>query len=127
METNTVLRDGSTHLTGDETLTTLLVGPMIRPLWLHVLCPSDASNIGATHKLDVELEFCTAAASTTEVYNMNMAQMTAAGHYSIPFFTKEAYVQVKLNVTDDGGADLDLAHVKVWIAPSGRYTNAING
>ena len=125
MDTNLVLRDGSTHLTADETLTTCEIGPMVRPLWLHVIVPA-AGNAGATHKLDVELEFCAVGATTTEIYNMNMKQIIAAGHYAIPFYTLLEYVYVKLNITDDGGADLDLAHVKVWIDPSNRYDGPYN-
>ncbi len=116
MDTNLTLRDGSTHLTGDETLTSVLVGPMTRPLWLHIIVPEVSSG----DTLDVELEFCTAALPTTQVYNMNMPQIAAAGHFAIPFFTKEAYLQVKLNETDNGGPDF--GHVQVWIDPSGRWT-----
>jgi len=123
MDTNLVLRDGSVHLTADETLTAVVVGPMKEPMWVHVLCPVAESNIGATHKLDVELELCDD--TPTEKANMNMAQINAAGLYSIPFFTLYTKLQVKLNITDDGGGDLDLAHVKVWISPANRYSKAV--
>jgi hypothetical protein len=125
MDTNMVLRDGTVHLTADETLTTIKVGPMVKPLWLHIIVPADG-NVGATHKLDVELEFCATGATGTEIYNMNMKQITAAGHYAIPFFTALEYLQVKLNITDDGGGDLDLFHVKVWIDPANRYDGPHN-
>ncbi len=116
MDTNLVLRDGTSNLTGDETLTSKLVGPMTRPMWLHIVVPA----VSAGDVLDVELEFCAAALPTTEVYNMNMKQITVAGHYTIPFFTKEDYLQVKLNETDNGGPNFGA--VQVWIDPSGRWT-----
>ena len=120
MDTNLVLRDGTSSLTGDETLTTIKIGPMTRPLWLHVLVPSVSSG----DVLDVELEFCTAVAPTVEVYNMNMAQITVAGHYAIPFYTKEPYLQVKLNETDNGGPNFGAT--KVWIDNANRYSNPIS-
>lgn len=120
MDTNLVLRAASVgNLTADETLTTALIGPMVRPLWLHVLVPSVSSG----DVLDVELEFCTAAASTTEVYNMNMKQITAAGHFAIPFFTPLEYLQVKLNETDNGGPNFGA--VVVWIDAANRYNSPV--
>jgi len=121
MDTNFELRDGSTDLTADETLTSVQVGPMLRPLWLHILVPEIAE---ANDTIDVELEFCDSAASTTEVYNMNMKQITAAGHFSVPFFMAPTleYLQVKLNITDaDSGSDFDAGAVKVWIDNANRY------
>jgi hypothetical protein len=119
MDTNLVLRDGSADLTADETLTSVKVGPMVRPMALCVQVPEVSSG----DTLDVELEFCDASASTTEIYNMNMKQISAAGYYSIPFFTQLAYLQVKLNVT---GSDVDLGATKVWIAPAHRYDSPYN-
>jgi hypothetical protein len=127
MDTNLVLRDGSTDLTADETLTSVLIGPMVRPQWLHVLT-EDASE--ASDTLDVELEFCAAGASTTEVYNMNMKQIAASAapkHSAIPFFTLLEYLQVKLNVTDnDSGGDFNAGGVKVWIDTTNRYDGPYN-
>jgi len=119
MDTNLVLRDGSTNLTADETLTTIKIGPMVKPLWLHVLVPS----ITATDTLDVELEFCLPASSTTEVYNMNMKQIDALGHYAIPFLMAPpcTYLQVKLNITDVGGGGFSSGATKVWIDNANRY------
>lgn len=119
MDTNLELRSGATDLTADETLTSVQVGPMNRPLWLHILVPS----ITSTDTLDVELEFCDSAASTTEVYNMNMKQIIAAGHYAIPFIMAPTleYLQVKLNVTDVGGGGFSAGAVKVWIDNANRY------
>lgn len=122
MDTNTVLRDGTSNLTADETLTSVLVGPMVQPLYLHVLVPSVSSG----DTLDVELEFCATGASTTQISNMNMKQITAAGFYSIPFFTNHEYVQVKLNVTADSSAALSMGGVKVWIDNSHRYDSPYN-
>lgn len=119
MDINLVLRDGTTDLTADETLTSVKVGPMTRPLWLHVLVP----EVSASDTLDVELEFCAASASTTEVYNMNMKQISAAGHFAIPFYTLLEYLQVKLNVT---GSDVDLGATKVWIDTANRYDGPYN-
>lgn len=122
MDTNNVLRTGSENLTADETLTTHLVGPMVKPLWLHVLVPSVSSG----DVLDVELEFCALGASTTEIYNMNMKQITAAGHYAIPFYTLLEYLQVKLNVTADSTVALSMGAVKVWIDNANRYDGPYN-
>lgn len=119
MDKNLVLRDGTTDLTADETLTSVKVGPMVRPLWLHVIVP----EVSAGDTLDVELEFCDAAANTTKIYNMNMKQISAAGHYAIPFYFLLAYLQVKLNVT---GTDTDFGAVKAWIDPSNRYDGPYN-
>ena len=117
MDTNLVLRDGTSNLTADETLTSVRVGPMNHKLVLMVLVPS----ITSTDTLDVELEFCTEALPTTQVYNMNMPQITAAGLYSIPFYTDLEYLQVKLNITDVGGSGFSSGATKVWLAPAGRY------
>jgi len=118
MDTNLILRDGSTDLTADETLTSTKVGPMTRPMWLHVVVP----EVSASDTLDVELEFCDAAAPTTEVYNMNMKQIDALGHYAVPFYTPLEYLQVKLNVT---GSDVNLGATKVWIDPANRYDGPV--
>lgn len=120
MDTNLVLRDGTANLTGDETLTSVNIGPMVKPLTLNVLVPAVSSG----EVLDVELEFCAAGATTTEIYNMNMKQITAAGFYSIPFFTHLEYLQVKLNQTDNGSPNF--GGVKVWITPAGRYSGDYN-
>lgn len=113
MDTNLVLRDGSTHLTADESLTAIVVGPMTRPMTLHVLVPEVSSG----DTLDVELEFNDDG--STQIDNMNMKQITAAGNYSIPFITNHKYLLVKLNETDNGGPDF--GHVKVWLSPASRY------
>jgi len=116
MDTNLVLRDGSADFTADESLTAVVVGPMTRPMQLNVLVP-EVSAGGDT--LDVELEFNDDG--STQIDNQNMKQITAAGMFSIPFFTHHKYLLVKLNGTDGGGAALDLGAVKVWISPTGRY------
>ena len=116
MDTNLVLRSGSTHLTGDETLTAVEVGPMVHPLVLHVQVP-----VAPSGSLDVELEFGDAA-SFTEIDNANFKQITVAGHYSMPFFTWHKYLQVKLN--NSGSVDFD--HVKVWIDNAHRYDTPYN-
>ena len=117
MDTNLILRDGTSNLTADETLTSIQIGPMKQPMSLMVLVPS----ITSTDTLDVELEFCAASSSTTQVSNMNMEQISAAGLYSIPFFTHHEYLQVKLNITDVGGSGFSSGATKVWIAPLHRY------
>ncbi len=124
MDTNLVLRDGSSNLTADETLTAVTVGPQVNVLWLHVLVPSTWTP--ATDTIDVELEFCKAATPTTEAYNMNMEQIVAAGHYSVPFFAhpETPSLQVKLNVTDVGGGGINAGATKVWIDTTNRYTGA---
>jgi len=113
MDVNLILRDGTVNLTVDETLTTTLVGPMVHPLWLHVLVPA----VVAATTLDVELEFCALAAPTTEVYRMHMKQIGAVGYYSIPFYTILEHLQVKLDVT---GTTPNFGGAKVWIAPAHR-------
>jgi len=117
MDSYSVLRDGSAALTADATLTTFKVGPMDHPLWLHVYVPAFVG--GST--LDIELEFCKEASSTTQEYNMFMKQIAAVGFYSIPFYTKLEYVQVKLDVT---GAGADFGGVKIWIDPANRSNKA---
>lgn len=116
MDTNLVLRDGSTDFTADESLTAVEIGPMLRPMTLNVQVP-EVSAGGDT--LDVELEFNDDG--STQIDNANMKQITAVGTYSIPFYTHHKYLLVKLNGTDGGGAALDLGAVKVWITPAGRY------
>ncbi len=121
MDTNLRLRVGSTagNLTADATLTTKRIGPMNPqggPFYLHVNVPSIT---GTGDTLDVELEFCDEADTTTQVYNLNMPQITAAGLYAVPFWTDEEYLQVKLNVTDnDTGAACNFGAVDVWISTS---------
>lgn len=112
MDTNLMLRDGSANLTADETLTSVRVGPMNRPMWLKVLVPVISSG----DVLDVELEFCDKDASTTEVQNMNMKQIGVAGLHQIPFYTLYEYLQVKLNETDNGAPNF--GGVKVWLDPA---------
>lgn len=112
MDTNTVLRAGLTDLTADETLTSIRVGPMNRPMWLKVLVPAISSG----DVLDVELEFCLTATPTTEVQNMNMKQIATAGLHQIPFYTLYEYLQVKLNETDNGAPNFGA--VKVWLDPA---------
>lgn len=127
MDTNLVLRDGSTHLTADETLTAVTIGPMTRPIWLHVITEAASE---ANDKIDVELEFCTAAAPTTQVMNVNSPQMAVAVdsvHMAIPFIMPPGLtsLQVKLDITDaDGGGDFDAGHVKVWLDTTNRYAGA---
>lgn len=122
MDANLILRDGTSDLTADETLTSVLIGPMLRPMVLVVMTESASE---ASDTLDVELEFCDSSATTTQVYNMNGPQMdvSAAGAIArIPFYTHLEYLQVKLNVTDaDAGADFNAGGVKVWIEPATRY------
>jgi len=123
MDTNLVLRDGTSDLTADETLTSVLIGPMTRPMVLCVLSPGGSE---ANDTLDVELEFCDEGATTTQVYNMNSPQMDANATNQIvrvPFITPLEYLQVKLNVTDnDAGGDFNAGGVKVWIEAAARYT-----
>lgn len=110
MDSNFVLRAASVgNLTGDETLTSVRIGPMQKPMWLKVLVPA----VSAGDVLDVELEFCDASASTTQVQNANMAQISTTGLHQIPFFTPYEYLQVKLDETDNGGPNFGA--VVVWI------------
>ena len=122
MDANLILRSGSTDLTADETLTSVRIGPMLRPM---VLCVMTESASEASDTLDVELEFCDVSASTTQVYNMNTPQMdvSAAGAIvRVPFITQLEYLQVKLNVTDaDSGGDFNAGGVKFWIESAARY------
>lgn len=115
MDTNLVLRDGTETFDADETLTAVEVGPMVRPLWLHVLVPQMGSG-----SLDVELEFN--EDGSTELENKNMKQMTAAGYFSCEFFTQHKYLLVKLN----NSGTVDMGAVKVWIDPAHRYDAPYN-
>lgn len=119
MDTNLVLRDGSANLTATEVLTAVTIGPMTRPLWLHIVAPA---GTGTSPTLDAKLSFCTAAAPTTEVYSESMKQIIAAGHYAVPFYTKEESLKVTLTV---GGTTPNFGGVKVWIDPANRYANAV--
>ena len=112
MDTNMILRDGTVHLTDDESLTAVVVGPMLRPMQLNVLVP----EVSAGDNLDVELEFNDDG--STQIDSMNMENITVLGLYSIPFFTHHTYLLVKLETSNN--TDL-FGHVKVWISPVGRY------
>ena len=81
-------------------------------MWLNVMLPAAG---GTSPTLDVELEFCDEAATTTQVTNANMKQQSAAGHYTMPFFTDLEYLQVKL-VT--GGTSPNFGAAEVWISPA---------
>lgn len=118
MDTNLVLRAGSTNLTEDESLTAVKIGPMVRPMYLHVVVPS----VSAGDVLDVEAEFNDDG--STQISNMNMKQISAVGHYCEPFFTLHDYILVKLNVTADSTVALSMGAVKVWIDNSARYDGA---
>ena len=112
MDTNMILRDGTAALTADEALTAVKVGPMLRPMTLFVSVEKTSSG----DTLDVELEF--SDDGSTQIENLNMKQITTLGLYSVPFYTRHKYLQVKLNETNNGG--LDFGVLKVWIAPAGR-------
>ena len=122
MDANLILRDGTSDLTADETLTSVKIGPMLRPM---VLCVMTVDASEASDTLDVELEFCDSSATTTQVYNMNSPQIDASAANQIvrvPFYTHLEYLQVKLNITDaDAGADFNAGGCKVWIEPVTRY------
>jgi hypothetical protein len=118
MDTNLVLRDGSSNLTADESLTALQIGPMVHPMELNVLVPAVSSG----DVLDVEVEFNDDG--STEIANFNFKQITAAGLYHEPIFTHHDYILVKLNETDNGGPNF--GGVKVWLAPVGRYDSDYN-
>lgn len=118
MDTNLVLRDGSTDLTADESLTAVNIGPMTRPMELNVLVPEVSSG----DTLDVEVEFNDDG--STEIANFNFKQISAAGLYHEPIFTHHDYILVKLNETDNGSPDFGA--VKVWLAPASRYDGDYN-
>jgi hypothetical protein len=121
MDTNLVLRSGATDLTGDESLTAVHLGPMVKPMELMVLVPSIT---GGADTLDVEVEFNDDG--STQISNMNFKQITAAGLYHEPIFTHHDYALVKLNITDVGGSGFSAGAVKVWLAPVGRYDSDYN-
>ena len=117
MDAKLLLRDGSTNLTADETLDTAKIGPMARPMYLHVLVPF----VRPGDTLDVEAEFCGTGATTTQISNMNMEQIVAAGHYCEPFFTLHEFIQIKLGVTAGATATLSMGAVEVWIDNAARF------
>lgn len=112
MDTNLVLRDGASLLTGDESLTAVVVGPMTRPMTLNMSWTASA----ASDYMDVELEFNDDG--STQIDNMNMKQQdfSVAGFCSIPFYTHHKYLLVKLNETGSVSC-----YVKVWLSPVARY------
>jgi hypothetical protein len=120
MDTNLVLRDGTSNLTADESLTAFQIGPMVRPMELCVSVPS----ITSSDTLDVEVEFNDDG--STEIANFNFKQITAAGFYHEPIFTHHDYILVKLNITDAGGGGFSAGAVKVWLQPVGRYDSDYN-
>src|SRR5574342_923294 len=109
MDTNLVLRDGSSNLTADESLTAVNIGPMVHPMELCISVPS----ITATDTLDVEVEFNDDG--STEIANFNFKQISAAGYYHEPIFTHQDYILVKLNIADVGGGGFSAGAVKVWL------------
>jgi hypothetical protein len=117
MDANLLLRDGSTNLISDETLSTTKIGPMACPMFLHVLVPSAGSGA----MMDVEAEFCDEGEPTTQISNMNMNEISAAGHYCEPFFTLHDYIQVKLGVTGGATATVSMGAVEVWIDNTVNY------
>ena len=117
MDANLELRDGSMNLNSDEILTSTKIGPMDRPMYLHVLVP----YIKSGDMLDVEAEFCDNDDPTAQISNMNMKQIVAVGHYCEPFFTHHDYIQVKLGVTPGTSQTASMGSVKVWVDNTASY------
>jgi hypothetical protein len=115
MDTNAVLRTGGTDLTADETLTDFDLGPMIDPLYLHVIIPEVSSG----DVLDVTADFENVSGTTLQ--QTTIPQITAAGHYVCPIFCDHPSLtdlSVILNVTLDSTVAGDFGAVKVYLSNS---------
>jgi hypothetical protein len=117
MDSNAVLRDGSSNLTADETLTDFDLGPMIDPLYLHIIIPSVSSG----DVLDITADF--ENSSNTTLQQTTIPQITAAGKYVIPLFCDHpslSDLSVILNVTLDSTVAGSFGAVKVYLSNSRR-------
>ena len=112
MDTNSVLRSGTTDLTADETLADYELLPQIHPLYLHVMVP----EVSASDTLDVTADFENASGTTLQ--QTTIPQISAAGHYVCPIFCDHpdlTDLSVILNVS---GSDVDLGATKVYLSTS---------
>lgn len=115
MDSNLVLRDGSSNLTGDETLTDLELFPMNEVLYLHIVIPS----VSAADVLDVTADFEDASNNTLQ--QTTIPQISVAGKYVIPLFCDHPSLtdlSVILNATATGTAAMSFGGVKVYISNS---------
>jgi hypothetical protein len=115
MDTNLVLRDGTTNLTGDETLTDMELYPQNEPMYLHIEIPSVSSG----DVLDVTADFEDASNNTLQ--QTTIPQITAAGKYVVPLFCDHPSLtdlSVILNATADATTAMSFGAVKVWLSTS---------
>lgn len=109
------LRDGSSNLTGDETLTDMELTPQNTPVYLHILVPSVSSG----DVLDVTADFEDASGNTLQ--QTTIPQIAAAGKFVIPIFCDHPSVtdlSVILNVTANATTGTSFGGVKVWVSTS---------
>lgn len=102
MDTNLSLRLASAgNLTADETLSDVLLGPMVKPVYLHTNIPSvssgDTFNVQAAFK-----------AGSTVLKTDKSAEYSVAGHYVLEIFC-DAPTLTKLVVTNDVTKDTTAA------------------
>jgi len=115
MDTNLVLRDGTSNLTGDATLTDMDLTPMNEVSYLHVIVPSVSSG----DTLDVTADFEDVSNNTLQ--QTTIPQITAAGHYVVPLFCDHPSLtdlSVILDVTADDTTAVSLGGVIVYVSTS---------
>lgn len=116
MDTNLVLRAASAgNLTGDSTLSAVLLGPQIERLYLNVIVPSVSSG----DTLIVKAVFRNS--STTTLQQTWSGTISAAGHYAIPIFCDhpDQYdLVVTLDTTADTSAPISFGAVIVHLSNS---------
>lgn len=116
MDTNLVLRAASAgNLTGDATLTDLPLGPMIDPLYLHVIVPS----VSTDDVLGVTADFEDVSNNTLQ--QTTIPAISVAGHYVVPLFCDHpslADLSVILDATATGSAAMSFGAVVVYISNS---------
>jgi len=116
MDTNLVLRAAAAgNLTGDETLTDMDLGPMVEPLYLHIIIPS----VSTSDVLDVTADFEDGSNNTLQ--QTTIPQISAAGHYVCPLFCDHPSLtdlSVILNCTATGTAAMSFGAVVVYLSTS---------
>lgn len=118
MDANAVLRAASAgNLTGDETLTDFDLGPMIDPLYLHIIVPA----VSTDDVLDITADFENGSGTTLQ--QTTIPQISAAGKYVIPLFCDHpdlTDLSVILNATATGTAAMNFGAVVVYLSNSRR-------
>ena len=116
-----VLRDGTSNLTADETLTTTV--PRVyhqRPLVVKVLLPQDLAEASDTLKVTVKTTTTKKKLEVTHTDLMTQGTGTYPKTLVLPIPAINAQdISVVLDVTDnDAGADFNAGAVQVWLEES---------